>query len=136
MYARFELVLLDTASPGASISFRRPVRLRYRDAWSLAPEAEMSAIYPHIRYATTGDNVRLAFWTLGSGYPVIHLPSPQASHLQKQWSSPDLSAWFQGIARDFTLIRYDGRGLGLSDHDVSDLSLHAAVGDLDAIVSE
>jgi pimeloyl-ACP methyl ester carboxylesterase len=38
------------------------------------------------------------------------------------------------LARDFTLLRYDARGNGLSDWDVEDLSLDAWVSDLETVV--
>lgn len=90
---------------------------------------------PRIRYATSRDGVKIAFWAMGSGYPIVLSPSPTASHLEKEWAGPELRAWFESLARDFTVVRFDGRGLGLSDHEVADLSQEAAVQDLDAVVS-
>jgi pimeloyl-ACP methyl ester carboxylesterase len=42
---------------------------------------------------------------------------------------------FLDLARDFTLLRYDARGNGMSDWDVDDLSLDAWVTDLESVVS-
>jgi pimeloyl-ACP methyl ester carboxylesterase len=39
-----------------------------------------------------------------------------------------------GLAQEFTLIRYDARGNGLSDWDVGDISLEAWVTDLETVV--
>jgi len=57
------------------------------------------------------------------------------SHLQKEWATPEYRGWFESLARYFTVIRFDGRGLGLSDKNVADLSQAAAVADLDAVVT-
>jgi class 3 adenylate cyclase/pimeloyl-ACP methyl ester carboxylesterase len=85
-----------------------------------------------IRYCTTDDGERIADCTIGSGAPVI-------------WHGPfidQMSAWF--TAPDFErrrrslpgrrIIRYDGRGTGMSQRDVSDFSLDARVRDMAAVV--
>ena len=43
--------------------------------------------------------------------------------------------FFIALARDFTLLRYDARGNGLSDWDVEDVSLDAWVSDLETVVN-
>jgi class 3 adenylate cyclase len=50
------------------------------------------------------------------------------------WGAPTFRAYFQALAQHFGLIRYDGRGNGLSDHDVTALDLDSLVLDLDAVV--
>src|SRR5207302_2094626 len=48
--------------------------------------------------------------------------------------NPDLHHVYASLARDFTLLRYDARGNGLSDWDVEDISLDAWVKDLETVV--
>jgi len=90
---------------------------------------------PPIRYATSSDGVRIAFWTLGTGFPLIQLPTPTVSHIEMEWQSSDYRKWFETLAEQLTLVRYDGRGLGLSDRDCDDLSIEMCLNDLDAVAS-
>ena len=55
------------------------------------------------------------------------------NHLEYDWESP---VWqvLRRLATDYTLIRYDARGNGMSDWDVDELSLDAWVSDLEAVV--
>ncbi len=55
------------------------------------------------------------------------------SHLQHDWESPVWRTSCDDIGRFVTIIRYDERGYGLSDWDVTDHSLEARIGDLEAV---
>jgi pimeloyl-ACP methyl ester carboxylesterase len=46
-----------------------------------------------------------------------------------------LSTFPPWVAKNFTVVRYDARGNGLSDWDVGEISLDAWVSDLDAVVN-
>jgi pimeloyl-ACP methyl ester carboxylesterase len=56
------------------------------------------------------------------------------NHLEYDWESPIWRHVVRGLAKDNTLIRYDGRGNGMSDWDVDELSLDAWVRELEAVV--
>ena len=43
---------------------------------------------------------------------------------------------FEELSRDHLLVRYDLRGIGLSDWDADDISFDAFVGDLETVVAE
>ncbi len=88
---------------------------------------------PRIQYAQTKDGVSIAFWTIGEGAPFVHMPM-MFSHIQLEWQWPDVRRWYERLAEKRKLVRYDGRGTGLSERDVSDYSLDARVLDLEAIV--
>jgi pimeloyl-ACP methyl ester carboxylesterase len=96
-----------------------------------APEA----LEQRIRFCTTTDGVRLAYAAVGSGPPIVRA-AHWITHLDFDWHSPVWHHWLVGLARDRTLIRYDQRGCGLSDHDVDDFSLEAWVADLETVVDE
>ena len=49
-------------------------------------------------------------------------PANWLTHLEHDWQSPVWRHWLSALGRTHTLIRYDERGCGLSDHDVADLS--------------
>jgi len=89
---------------------------------------------PRIQYAQTEDGVSIAFWTLGDGQPVVEMPTLPVSHIQMEWQIPEWRRWYESLARTWTVVRYDCRGAGLSDRDVSDFSLDAQLRDLKAVV--
>ena len=89
---------------------------------------------PRIQYATAADGMNIAFWTLGEGTPLVYMPIPPFSHIQLEWEIPECRAWYERLAQDRTLVRYDGRGTGLSDRDVADYSLDGQMLDLKAVV--
>jgi len=89
---------------------------------------------PRIQYAQTADGVSIAFWTLGEGMPLVEVPVSPFSHIQLEWQVPEWRRQYERMAEKRKLIRYDSRGAGLSDRDVSDFSLDAQVLDLEAVV--
>jgi class 3 adenylate cyclase/pimeloyl-ACP methyl ester carboxylesterase len=89
---------------------------------------------PGIQYARTPDRVNIAFWTTGEGMPFVHMPWFRSSHIQREWQIPEYRLWYENLARNLCLIRYDGRGIGMSDRKVSDYSLDALVADVEAVV--
>jgi len=89
---------------------------------------------PRIQYAQTADGVSIAFWTLGDGAPLVEMPTIPVSHIQMEWQIPEWRRWYEPLARTRTVVRYDCRGAGLSDRDVSDFSLEAQLLDLQAVV--
>jgi class 3 adenylate cyclase len=89
---------------------------------------------PRIQYAQTKDGVSIAFWTLGEGMPFVQMPPFPQSHIQLEWQWPEYRCWYERLAEKRMLVRYDGRGNGLSDRDVTDFSLETHVLDLEAVV--
>ncbi len=89
---------------------------------------------PRIQYAQTKDGVSIAFHTLADGKPYVHMPFP-ASHFQLEWEIPELRSGHERVAEKRMLVKYDSRGTGLSDRDVTDFSLDAQVADLEAVVN-
>ncbi len=88
-----------------------------------------------IHFCTTVDGTRLVYATVGSGPPLVRA-AHWITHLDYDWQSPVWRHWLVGLARGRTLVRYDERGNGLSDHDVRDLSLEAMVQDLETVVDD
>src|SRR4030095_1507239 len=73
-----------------------------------------TASHQDIRFCTTADNIRIAYSALGSG-PMLVLVLGHFTHLEKEWEWPDLRLFWERLAERFTVVRYDGRGIGLSD---------------------
>jgi pimeloyl-ACP methyl ester carboxylesterase/DNA-binding CsgD family transcriptional regulator len=86
-----------------------------------------------IRFCTSRDGVRIAFATAGHGPPLVRVNN-WFTHLEIDWDSPVWRHWTEAFAHRRTLIRYDPRGSGLSDREVTDFSLDAWVADLEAVV--
>jgi class 3 adenylate cyclase len=89
---------------------------------------------PRIQYAKTRDGVSIAFWTLGNGPPIVWVPDPPFSHIELEWKDPQIRKVYELVAANRSLVRFDARGLGLSDPDVDDLSLDCRILDLEAVV--
>ena len=88
---------------------------------------------PRIQYTKTSDGVRIAFWTLGKGVPLVQMPAIPFSHMQREWQWPEWRRWYEGLAKNRQLVRYDCRGAGLSERAVTGVSLDAFISDLDAV---
>jgi class 3 adenylate cyclase/pimeloyl-ACP methyl ester carboxylesterase len=86
-----------------------------------------------IKYCRTTDDVRLAYAKVGKGPPLVR-SAHWLGHLEYDWELPIFRHLLLGLAQEFTLIRYDARGNGLSDWDVGDISLDAWVTDLETVV--
>jgi pimeloyl-ACP methyl ester carboxylesterase/DNA-binding CsgD family transcriptional regulator len=86
-----------------------------------------------IRFCRSYDGVKIAYATSGSGPPLVKVAN-WLSHLEFDWNSPIWAHWLTELSSGFTLIRYDERGCGLSDWDVTDFSLEAWVRDLELVV--
>jgi class 3 adenylate cyclase len=57
------------------------------------------------------------------------------THVEYEWENPTWRRQVEGMGTRFSYVRYDGRGMGLSDRDVSDFSMEALGGDLEAVVN-
>ncbi|MEO6029628.1 MAG: alpha/beta hydrolase [Candidatus Binatia bacterium] len=87
-----------------------------------------------VQYATTADDVRIAFSTDGTGTPLVYMPPIPLRHVELEWHLPEDRRWLERIGRGRRLIRYDPRGLGLSERHAADWSLDGLVRDLAAVV--
>lgn len=83
-----------------------------------------------IRFCTSSDGVRIAYAVSGTGPPLLRAPH-WITHLEQ-----DAAVWghfLEAIGRRFTLVRFDQRGCGLSDRNVTDISFEAWVRDVEAV---
>ena len=101
-----------------------------------APRYFSNPIEQKLGFATTTDGVRIAYATTGSGPPVLFVLG-WGTHLEKGFGSPlyDQFGWIAALSERSTLVRYDGRGFGLSERNVTDFSLDARVRDIEAVVA-
>lgn len=89
---------------------------------------------PAIRYTITADGTNIAYWALGEGPIMVSLPPLPHSHIRVEWDIPALRRTFEVAASGLTLVRYDGRGTGLSQRDSCDFSLETMLLDLGAVI--
>jgi len=94
---------------------------------------EIPAPRQEIRYCVTPDNVRLAYATIGEGSPIVKVATC-FNHLGFEWEGPVWRHWVRDLTAQHSLLRYDGRGNGLSEWDVGDMSFEAWVRDLETVV--
>lgn len=99
------------------------------------PDPPPRRLEQRIRFCKTSDGERLAYATVGSGPPLVRA-AHWITHLDYEWASPVWQHWMEGLSRGHTLVRYDERGCGLSDHDPYDVSLESFVHDLETVVDD
>lgn len=86
-----------------------------------------------IRYCSSADGTRIAYAKVGKGPPIVRVGT-FLTHLDYDWQSPVWRPWLDNLSRFNTLYRYDARGCGLSDWDVTNFSLEALLSDLETVV--
>ena len=106
-----------------------------REDPNISQTRDTSGIQQSVRFCQTTDRVHLAVATAGRGTPVVKTAN-WLNHIEFDWQSPVWSPLFSRLAAQCTLVRYDERGIGLSDRDVPDFSFEAFVDDLETVVNE
>ncbi len=87
-----------------------------------------------IRFCAAPDGARLAYATHGSGPPLVKAGN-WLTHLEYDWESPIWRHWLRDLGATNTMIRYDDRGCGLSDRELTEApTLETFVGDLETVV--
>src|SRR5215471_19126502 len=97
--------------------------------------ADMSAAHPKqaVTFCRTADGINLAVASVGSG-PVLVRAAHWVTNIEYDWQNLVTGPLLQRLAGCFHLVRYDGRGTGLSDRDVPAISFQTMLYDLEAIV--
>lgn len=87
-----------------------------------------------IRFLPLGAR-RLAYEVRGEG-PTLVAPAWWVSHLELDWQTPGVRRFWEGVAENHTLVRYDRFGAGMSDRTVrdADLTLDGEVATLRALL--
>ena len=86
-----------------------------------------------VRYCTTEDGVRIAYLVRGDGQPLVWQSlflAQMSAQVEAYWERLDKHFAKKGVS----VIRFDPRGVGLSQRNLEDFSLEARVRDLDAVV--
>ena len=96
-------------------------------------EGEGLRVHQEIQYCTTSDDVRLAYSVIGKGTPIVRA-SHWLSHLEYDLKYPVYRHLILGLAHRHSVIRYDGRGIGLSQRQVTEFSFERWISDLECVV--
>ncbi|MEE4300113.1 MAG: alpha/beta fold hydrolase [Pseudomonadales bacterium] len=95
-----------------------------------------SPMEQQVGFGVAADGTRIAYAVTGEGPPIL-IVLGWATHLETGFNSPT----YDGLgvlaltSEHHRVIRYDGRGFGLSDRDIDDFSLEARVSDIEAVVA-
>lgn len=93
----------------------------------------MNRFRQQIRFATTGDGLKIAYAESGGGTPLVRA-AHWMTHVDWDWRTPVLRPWLERLSGRHRLIRYDSRGSGLSQRNVTSFGLDELVADLEAVV--
>ena len=88
-----------------------------------------------ISFFKSTDGVRIAYSKAGSGPPLVKAAN-WLNHLDFEWQSPIWAHWVAELTKHHTLFRYDERGNGLSDWEISDFSFEAWVRDFEILMDK
>jgi pimeloyl-ACP methyl ester carboxylesterase/DNA-binding CsgD family transcriptional regulator len=87
-----------------------------------------------IGFTRSGDGVKIAYARLGDEGPPMVVSTCWLSHLEYDLQSPVWQHFVHRLGEVSSCVRYDERGFGLSDWEVSDFSFEARLADLEAVV--
>ncbi|MEX2225571.1 MAG: adenylate/guanylate cyclase domain-containing protein [Dehalococcoidia bacterium] len=88
---------------------------------------------PDVRFCTTDDGIRIAYCVAGDGPDMICCPDALGSFALDHLIEDQMGFW-RALWHGRRVVRFDMRGIGLSDRDVEDVSHEALVRDLAAVV--
>lgn len=89
-----------------------------------------------VRFCTAPDGAQIAMATVGGGPPLVKAAN-WLTHVERDWGSPVWRHWLEELGSRFSYVRYDARGCGLTDPDLTNVSLtdvESWTGDLEAVV--
>jgi class 3 adenylate cyclase/pimeloyl-ACP methyl ester carboxylesterase len=88
---------------------------------------------PKIHFAKRKDGVRIAYSIFGAGVPLVY-PAPWVSNIAFFLEDQTIKAFWERIARYFTVIFYDKHGCGQSDRNRTEFTLESELFDLETVI--
>jgi DNA-binding CsgD family transcriptional regulator/pimeloyl-ACP methyl ester carboxylesterase len=89
---------------------------------------------PQIQFLDN-EGVRIAYWTLGSGPPLMILSGEAGSNIQGELRFGPSRRFYEGLAERWQVIRYDSRLAGLSDRSPDSANSADHLSDLRAVIA-
>ena len=96
-------------------------------------QARSGLTMTRIYFCKSFDGARIAYASAGRGPAMVEVAT-WLNHLEYDWKSSVWGPRLTELCEHYTLTRYDGRGCGLSDRDVKNLTFDACLSDLEAVV--
>jgi DNA-binding SARP family transcriptional activator/pimeloyl-ACP methyl ester carboxylesterase len=112
---------------------RRKIRSDDEPAASMPATTVTTRLEQRVQTCMARDGARIAYAQIGQGPPLVKAAN-WLNHLEFDFESPVWRHWIDAFSRDYSFLRYDERGTGLSDWDVFDMSFDAFVHDLETVV--
>ncbi|MGE0601073.1 MAG: alpha/beta fold hydrolase [Dehalococcoidia bacterium] len=97
-----------------------------------SPAAAEPVTMPSVRYATTSDGLSIAYASTGSGPTIVRVLG-WFTHLEIEWKWAKARRLWERLSERHELIRYDGRGMGLSD-PTNEFDQESRLRDVEAVV--
>jgi pimeloyl-ACP methyl ester carboxylesterase len=113
---------------------RDPLDVEEATARITSAPKDLLPMQQDIRFCTTADGARLAYSLIGTG-PMLVRVLGHFTHLEVEWEWPDLRLFWESLAKRHTVVRYDGRGIGLSDRYTGEFTEDTRQSDLDAVLT-
>src|SRR5262249_31936822 len=82
-----------------------------------APADSPPADKQGVTFCRTRDDTNIAVASIGTGPTLVRTPF-LISHIEYDWQHPFIGPGMQRLAQARRVVRYDGRGSGLSDRDI------------------
>ena len=121
-----EVQLIDTARPEAQLHSAHEA---HEASAQVVPSTEEQTV----TFCRTKGSINLAIASIGHGPPLIRA-AHWATNIEYDWESSITGPLLQRLAMRFHLVRYDGRGAGLSDRNVGDISFATMLEDLETVI--
>ena len=98
-----------------------------------AADTSASNLQQDIQYVRTPDGVNIAWSAIGEG-PTLVRSLGWFTNLELEWGDPRSRACVETVARNYRYVRYDARGIGMSQRDVESVSAATRLQDLEAVM--
>lgn len=114
----------------------RPIKVWQWDPKSQKVERKKSSeeLQQQVQFCLSEDDAQIAFARVGTGATILKAPN-WLNHIEYEWRSPIWGPLLNKIATQHELIRFDQRGGGLSDWDVSKISEDRMISDMINVVN-
>lgn len=96
-------------------------------------QPDMSAQAQDIRFCSTPDGIDLPYARSGNGPTLVKIAN-WLNHLEQDWASPMWAPLFRELSGISSLLRYDSRGVGLSEWDVPDITYESFLMDFETVI--
>ena len=122
------------AAPAADTASAAPAGASHTERidGETASDGTASAVEQEIRFCRTVDGVNVAWARSGTGPPLVRSLG-WFTNLEMEWRWPAGRRFWEKLSETRTLVRYDGRGMGLSD-TADEFTLETRLRDFEAVV--